>query len=48
MSDLYIFLVESDKKQYEKYLFNENIEANMADWRNIIVFLIMLRYQQRN
>jgi len=32
MSDLYIFLVQSDK-QCEKSLCNANIEANMADWR---------------
>jgi len=37
MSDLFIFLVESDK-QCEKSLCNANIEANIADWRNIIAF----------
>jgi hypothetical protein len=47
MSDLYTFLAESDK-QRERSFCNANIEENMADWRNIMEFLINLRYQQRN
>lgn len=38
---LYIFLVGSDKK-CEKSLYKANIEANMAEWRNIIPFFIKL------